>query len=64
MVVNDLGGDTTGKGQSTRAADKVVDEIRQAGKSYSRNLCLLRFKWEGTSLLLKAHCHLKKKDAI
>lgn len=33
VVVNDLGGDTKGQGQSSRAADKVVEEIRQAGKS-------------------------------
>lgn len=31
VVVNDLGGDTKGQGQSSRAADKVVEEIRQAG---------------------------------
>lgn len=31
VVVNDLGGDTKGQGQSARAADKVVEEIRQAG---------------------------------
>lgn len=33
VVVNDLGGDTKGQGQSSRAADKVVEEIRQAGES-------------------------------
>ncbi|KAG0718765.1 Peroxisomal multifunctional enzyme type 2 [Chionoecetes opilio] len=31
VVVNDLGGDTKGQGQSSRAADKVVEEIQQAG---------------------------------
>lgn len=33
VVVNDLGGDSKGQGQSSRAADKVVEEIRQAGES-------------------------------
>lgn len=32
VVVNDLGGDTKGEGQNSRAADKVVDEICNAGK--------------------------------
>src|SRR5579864_1765786 len=31
VVVNDLGGSHTGGGQSSTAADKVVDEIRAAG---------------------------------
>jgi 3-hydroxyacyl-CoA dehydrogenase/3a,7a,12a-trihydroxy-5b-cholest-24-enoyl-CoA hydratase len=31
VVVNDLGGSTTGEGASTRAADKVVDEIKKMG---------------------------------
>jgi 3-hydroxyacyl-CoA dehydrogenase/3a,7a,12a-trihydroxy-5b-cholest-24-enoyl-CoA hydratase len=31
VVVNDLGGDHTGGGQGTRAADQVVSEIRDAG---------------------------------
>ncbi|XP_052794200.1 peroxisomal multifunctional enzyme type 2-like [Mya arenaria] len=31
VVVNDLGGSFKGEGQSTRAADKVVDEIRAKG---------------------------------
>ena len=31
FVVNDLGGDIKGEGKSARAADKVVDEIRNAG---------------------------------
>ena len=29
--MNDLGGDIKGGGKSARAADKVVEEIRQAG---------------------------------
>ena len=29
--VNDLGGSMTGDGQSSKAADKVVDEIRSKG---------------------------------
>lgn len=31
VVVNDLGGDTKGEGKSSRAADKVVEEIQNAG---------------------------------
>jgi len=31
VVVNDLGGSTAGEGQGSRAADKVVEEIRGAG---------------------------------
>ncbi|RUS35130.1 Fox2 protein [Jimgerdemannia flammicorona] len=31
VVVNDLGGSATGQGSDSRAADKVVEEIRQAG---------------------------------
>ena len=31
FAVNDLGGDIKGEGKSSRAADKVVDEIRAAG---------------------------------
>ncbi|KAJ3370085.1 hypothetical protein GGF31_004702 [Allomyces arbusculus] len=31
VVVNDLGGSTTGSGADTKAADVVVDEIRKAG---------------------------------
>lgn len=31
VVVNDLGGSTTGEGNSSRAADVVVDEIRSKG---------------------------------
>eukprot|EP01112_Ceratiomyxa_fruticulosa_P020725 TRINITY_DN713_c0_g4_i1.p1 TRINITY_DN713_c0_g4~~TRINITY_DN713_c0_g4_i1.p1 ORF type:complete len:254 (+),score=61.88 TRINITY_DN713_c0_g4_i1:146-907(+) len=31
VVVNDLGVSTTGEGASTKAADKVVDEIKKAG---------------------------------
>ena len=31
MVVNDLGGSTAGEGQGSRAADKVVEEIRGLG---------------------------------
>ena len=31
MVVNDLGGSTAGEGRGSRAADKVVEEIREAG---------------------------------
>lgn len=31
VVVNDLGGSTKGEGQSQRAADAVVDEIRAKG---------------------------------
>lgn len=33
VVVNDLGGSTSGEGTSTRAADVVVDEIRAKGMS-------------------------------
>ena len=33
VVVNDLGGDRAGKG-SSRTADKVVDEIKNAGKYF------------------------------
>lgn len=33
VVVNDLGGSTSGEGTSTRAADVVVDEIRAKGSS-------------------------------
>lgn len=32
VVVNDLGGSTSGEGQSFRAADVVVDEIRSKGQ--------------------------------
>lgn len=31
VVVNDLGGERHGSGSSTKAADKVVDEIKQNG---------------------------------
>ncbi len=31
VVVNDLGGERTGGGKSSAAADKVVDEIKAAG---------------------------------
>lgn len=31
MVVNDLGGSAQGEGANSRAADRVVEEIRQAG---------------------------------
>lgn len=31
MIVNDLGGDTKGDGNSTSYADEVVNEIRRAG---------------------------------
>ena len=31
MVVNDLGGSRSGEGQSSKAADLVVEEIRKAG---------------------------------
>jgi NAD(P)-dependent dehydrogenase (short-subunit alcohol dehydrogenase family) len=31
VVVNDLGGSTSGSGASTKAADVVVDEIKKAG---------------------------------
>lgn len=31
VVVNDLGGSTSGEGKSTKAADVVVQEIRNAG---------------------------------
>ena len=31
MTVNDLGGDRKGDGKSSKAADKVVDEIRAKG---------------------------------
>ena len=31
VVVNDLGGSTTGEGGSSEYADRVVDEIRAAG---------------------------------
>lgn len=31
MVVNDLGGSTTGEGASNRAADLVVEEIKKSG---------------------------------
>ena len=31
VVVNDLGGSRSGEGNSTKAADLVVNEIRQAG---------------------------------
>lgn len=34
VVVNDLGVDRHGKGISSSAADKVVEEIRQAGKKF------------------------------
>ena len=30
-MVNDLGGSTAGEGQGSRAADQVVEEIREAG---------------------------------
>lgn len=33
VVVNDLGGSPSGEGQSSRAADVVVEEIRSKGKS-------------------------------
>lgn len=32
VVVNDLGGNTDGEGNSTKAADVVVNEIRSNGK--------------------------------
>ncbi|MFW2388844.1 MAG: SDR family NAD(P)-dependent oxidoreductase [Polyangiales bacterium] len=31
VVVNDLGGSTTGEGKSSKAADQVVEQIKQAG---------------------------------
>lgn len=33
IVVNDLGGSTSGEGKSSNAADVVVDEIRSKGQS-------------------------------
>lgn len=35
VVVNDLGGSTSGEGTSSRAADVVVDEIRARGLSHT-----------------------------
>lgn len=32
VVVNDLGGSTSGEGKSSKAADVVVDEIRSKGQ--------------------------------
>jgi NAD(P)-dependent dehydrogenase (short-subunit alcohol dehydrogenase family) len=37
IVVNDLGGGTDGDGDSTRAADQVVEEIRSAGGEATAN---------------------------
>ena len=42
VVVNDLGGDTKGQGQSSRAADKVVEEIQQAGKFHIQSQPLFK----------------------
>ena len=36
VVVNDLGGSRSGEGQSAKAADLVVEEIKSAGKIFSR----------------------------
>ena len=37
VVINDLGGSFTGEGKSSRAADKVVEEIKAAGGEAAAN---------------------------
>lgn len=40
VVVNDLGGSTSGEGKSQKAADVVVDEIRSKGLYFSMKVLM------------------------
>lgn len=46
VVVNDLGGSRSGDGQSTKAADAVVDEIKRKGTVVQTETTMERNEWE------------------
>ncbi|MDY7232472.1 peroxisomal multifunctional enzyme type 2 [Hyalangium rubrum] len=61
VVVNDLGGSSTGGGKSSEAADKVVAEIKAAGGEAVANYDSVE---EGAKIVQAALDHFKRVDIV
>ena len=64
VVVNDLGGGTDGTGDSTRPADKVVEEIRATGGEATANYDSVSTPQGGESIVQTALKAYGKVDAV
>jgi len=61
VVVNDLGGSATGAGQSSSAADKVVEEIRAAGGTAVASYASVE---DGAQIVASALEHFGRLDIV
>ena len=64
IVVNDLGGATTGEGSSTDYADRVVDEIRAAGGRAVANYDSVATPAGGEAIIRAATKHFGRVDVV
>lgn len=64
IVVNDLGGATTGEGSSTEYADRVVDEIRAAGGRAVANYDSVATPAGGEAIIRSATEHFGRVDVV
>jgi NAD(P)-dependent dehydrogenase (short-subunit alcohol dehydrogenase family) len=64
VVVNDLGGSTTGEGGSSEYADRVVDEIRAAGGRAVANYDTVATEAGGRAIIQAALDHFGRVDTV
>jgi len=64
VVVNDLGGSTTGEGSSTEFADRVVEEIRAAGGKAIANYDSVATPAGGEAIIRTATEHFGRIDIV
>jgi NAD(P)-dependent dehydrogenase (short-subunit alcohol dehydrogenase family) len=64
VVVNDLGGSTTGEGQSSEYADKVAHDIRAAGGAAVANYDTVATEAGGAAIVEASLRHFGRVDAI
>ena len=64
VVVNDLGGSTTGEGASSEYADRVVDEIRAAGGKAVANYDTVATEAGGQAIIQSALDHFGRIDVV
>jgi NAD(P)-dependent dehydrogenase (short-subunit alcohol dehydrogenase family) len=64
VVVNDLGGSTTGEGASSEYADRIVDEIRAAGGKAVANYDTVATEAGGQAIIRLALDHFGRVDIV
>jgi NAD(P)-dependent dehydrogenase (short-subunit alcohol dehydrogenase family) len=64
VIVNDLGGSTTGEGRSTDYADRVVNEIRAAGGRAAANYDSVATEAGGAAMVLDAVSAFGRIDIV